>query len=177
DHGELGGVHQMRGKGANAYREQQHLPLMILHPAYPGGRSTHTISSELDLAPTVLGLTGKPVEEVARAGAGLTGRGLSKVLTAPQQARPDALRPAALYNYNMFSYLDANWFGPMIDLLVSHEPMAEKVVKLVFMQPDFKNRGAIRSIFDGRYRFSRYFSPLRFNLPTTYEALVADNDL
>ena len=177
DHGELGGVHQMRGKGANAYREQQHLPLMILHPAYPGGRSTHTISSELDLAPTVLGLTGKPVEEVARAGAGLTGRDLSKVLTAPQQARPDALRPAALYNYNMFSYLDANWFGPMIDLLVSHEPMAEKVVKLVFMQPDFKNRGAIRSIFDGRYRFSRYFSPLRFNLPTTYEALVADNDL
>ena len=28
-----------------------------------------------------------------------------------------------------------------------------------------------------RYRFSRYFSPLRFNRPTTYEALVADNDL
>ena len=26
DHGELGGAHQMRGKGANAYKEQQHLP-------------------------------------------------------------------------------------------------------------------------------------------------------
>jgi len=26
DHGELGGAHQMRGKGANAYTEQQHLP-------------------------------------------------------------------------------------------------------------------------------------------------------
>jgi arylsulfatase A-like enzyme len=47
DHGELGGAHQMRGKGANAYREQQHLPLMILHPAYRGGRSTKAISSQL----------------------------------------------------------------------------------------------------------------------------------
>jgi hypothetical protein len=77
----------------------------------------------------------------------------------------------------MFSYLDANWFGPLINLVVSDDPMVEKVGRLVFMQPDFKNRGAIRSIFDGRHRFSRYFSPLRFNLPTTYEALVADNDL
>jgi arylsulfatase A-like enzyme len=177
DHGELGGAHQMRGKGANAYREQQHLPLMILHPAYPGGLSTQTISSEVDITPTLLRLTGKPVEEVARAGAGLKGRDLSQVLTAPEQAQPDALRSAALYNYNMFTYLDAKWFGPLINLVVSHEPMAEKAVKLVFMQPDFKLRGAIRSIFDGRYRFSRYFSPLRFNLPTTYEALVANNDL
>lgn len=177
DHGELGGAHQMRGKGANAYREQQHLPLMIVHPAYPGGRSTKAISSELDLVPTVLGLTGKPAADVARAGAGLKGRDLSKVLGAPEQAPADALRPAALYNYNMFSYIDANWFGPMVRLVVSSEPMVEKVAKLVFMQPDFKHRGAIRSICDGRYRFSRYFSPLHFNLPTTYEALVADNDL
>jgi hypothetical protein len=32
-------------------------------------------------------------------------------------------------------------------------------------------------VFDGRYRFSRYFSPIHFNRPTTYEALVANNDL
>ena len=32
-------------------------------------------------------------------------------------------------------------------------------------------------MFDGRYRFSRYFSPIHFNRPTTYEALVANNDL
>jgi hypothetical protein len=47
----------------------------------------------------------------------------------------------------------------------------------VALQPDFSNRGAIRSIFDGRYRFSRYFSPLGFNRPTTYEALMAENEL
>jgi len=49
--------------------------------------------------------------------------------------------------------------------------------KIVRLQPDFNNRGAIRSIFDGRYRFSRYFSPIHFNRPTTYEALVGNNDL
>jgi arylsulfatase A-like enzyme len=150
---------------------------MILHPAYPGGGSTKAISSQLDLAPTLLRLTGRPAEDVNRAGAGLKGRDLSKVLSAPEQAAVDAVRPAALYNYNMFSYLDAKWFAPLIRIVVSDEPMVEKAARLVMQQPDFNNRGAIRSIFDGRYRFSRYFSPLHFNRPTTYEALVADNDL
>ena len=177
DHGELGGAHQMRGKGANAYREQQHLPLMILHPAYPGGVSTKAISSQLDLAPTLLRLTGRPAEDVNRAGAGLKGRDLSKVLSASEEAPINAVRPAALYNYNMFLYLDAKWFAPFLRIVVSDEPMVEKAARLVMQQPDFNNRGAIRSVFDGRYRFSRYFSPLRFNRPTTYEALVADNDL
>ena len=177
DHGELGGAHQMRGKGANAYREQQHLPLMIMHPAYPGGRITKATSSQIDLAPTLLALTGKPFDAVARAGTGLPGRDLSKLLSAPEQAATDAMRPAALYNYNMFSYLDAKWFAPLIKAVVSDEPMVEKIEKIVRLQPDFNNRGAIRSIFDGRYRFRRYFSPIHFNRPTSYEALVANNDV
>jgi arylsulfatase A-like enzyme len=135
------------------------------------------VSSQVDLAPTVLALTGKPSDAVASAGAGLPGRNLSTVLSAPGRAATDAIRPAALYNYNMFSYLDAAWFGPMIELVVSSKPMEQKIEKLVQMQPDFNNRGAIRSVFDGRYRFSRYFSPIHFNHPTTYEALVANNDL
>jgi arylsulfatase A-like enzyme len=177
DHGELGGAHQMRGKGANAYWEQNHIPLMIVHPAYPGGAITKAVSSQIDLAPTVLALTGKPAADVARAGEGMKGRDLSKVLSQPGQATANTVRPAALFNYNMFSYVDASWFAPLIQLVDSKEPMVEKAPKLVALQPDFKNRGAIRSIFDGRYRFSRYFSPLEFNRPTTYEELVAKNEL
>jgi arylsulfatase A-like enzyme len=177
DHGELGGAHQMRGKGANAYRQQRHLPLMILHPAYPGGRRTKAVSSQIDLARTLLALTGRPFDAVGGAAAGLPGRDLSGVLSAPEQAATNAVRPAALYNYNMFTYLDAKWFAPLIRVVVSDDPMVEKLEKIVRMQPDFNNRGAIRSVFDGRYRFSRYFSPLHFNRPTTYEALVANNDL
>jgi hypothetical protein len=102
---------------------------------------------------------------------------LSGALRAPEQTAINGVRPAALYNYNMFSYLDAKWFAPFIKVVVSKEPMLEKLEKIVRMQPDFNNRGAIRSIFDGRYRFSRYFSPIHFNRPTTYEALIANNDL
>src|SRR5262249_25547041 len=96
DHGELGGAHQMRGKGANANKEQQHVPLMILPPAYPGGRSTKAVSSQVDLAPTLLALTGKSFDAVASAGGGLPGRDLSGVLSAPEKAATDAARPAAL---------------------------------------------------------------------------------
>jgi arylsulfatase A-like enzyme len=177
DHGELGGAHQMRGKGANAYWEQNHIPLMIVHPAYPAGGLTKAVSSQIDLAPTVLALTGKPAADVARAGAGMKGHDLSRILSQPGQATTNTVRPAALFNYNMFSYVDASWFAPLIRVVDSKEPMVEKAPKLVALQPDFRNRAAIRSIFDGRYRFSRYFSPLEFNRPTTYEELTAKNEL
>jgi arylsulfatase len=32
-------------------------------------------------------------------------------------------------------------------------------------------------VFDGRYQFSRYFSPRQHNRPTTLEALFAHNDV
>jgi hypothetical protein len=42
---------------------------------------------------------------------------------------------------------------------------------------DLGNRGAIRSVTDGRYRFSRYFSPEQHNSPKSYEALFGFNDV
>ena len=177
DHGELGGAHQMRGKGCNAYREQNHVPLMIVHPAYPAGASVKAVSSHVDIAPTLLALTGMPADALGRVSAGLKGRDLSKTLSAPAQASLTTVRPAALFNYNMFTYLDAAWFGSFIRTAMSQGPMLEKMAIGLTLQPNWRNRGAIRSIFDGRYRFSRYFSPIEFNRPTTYEALVAKNDL
>jgi len=56
-------------------------------------------------------------------------------------------------------------------------PADQKIKELVKVEPDFHYRCGIRSAFDGRYRFSRYFSPLDFNTPTTYESLTAKNDL
>ncbi len=38
-------------------------------------------------------------------------------------------------------------------------------------------RGAIRSVFDGRYQFSRYFSPKQHNRPSSVEALFKINDV
>jgi arylsulfatase len=38
-------------------------------------------------------------------------------------------------------------------------------------------RGAIRSVFDGRYKFTRYFSPMQHNAPRTIEEILGVNDV
>ncbi len=178
DHGELGGNHQMRGKGNCAYRQQNHLPLMIVHPAYPGGKTCQAVTSQIDLVPTLLALTGTDPEDVRKAGAGLKGRDFSPLMTAPEKATFDSLRPASLYNYNMLSFQDAKWAKKMYEYLKeSAAPVADKIKRLIKIEPDFHDRCAIRSTFGGRYRFSRYFAPLDFNTPATYEDLIAHNDL
>lgn len=178
DHGELGGAHQMRGKGNCAYREQNHLPLMIVHPAYPGGVSCQAVTSQIDLAPTLLALTGAAPAARGAAASGLPGRDFSGLLRAPQAAGVDALRPAALFNYNMLLFQDAKWIPRAEEVIHDRTMSAErKAAWLTRFEPDFHERCAIRSVFDGRYRFSRYFSPLDFNTPTSFEALVARNDL
>ena len=80
DHGELGGNHQMRGKGNCAYRQQNHLPLMIVHPAYPGSKICQAVTSQIDLAPTLLALTGADPAALQQAGAGLKGRSFSRLV-------------------------------------------------------------------------------------------------
>jgi len=178
DHGELGGAHQLRGKGNTAYRQQNHLPLMIVHPAYPGGKTCKAVTSQIDLTPTLMALTGADPESLKKAGADLVGRNFSALLGAPEAAEPDSLRPASLYNYNMLSFQDAKWAARMeTSMRNSETPVADVIAELIKVEPDFHNRCAIRSVFDGRYRFSRYFSPLAFNTPTTYEQLLAGNDL
>jgi arylsulfatase A-like enzyme len=177
DHGELGGNHQMRGKGNCAYRQQNHLPLMVVHPGYPGGKACKAVTSQIDLAPTLLALTGADPGALRAAGSDLKGRSFAGLLAAPERADFATIRPAALFNYNMLTFQDAKWARRMYDFLRSPVPAAEKTAALLKDEPDFYERCGIRSVFDGRYRFSRYFAPLAFNTPTTYESLVANNDL
>lgn len=178
DHGELGGSHQMRGKGTNAYREQNHLPLMIIHPGLAGGKECPAITSQLDLTPTILGLTGKDAASVARAGEGLHGKDFSPLLRNPEAAAPKSVRPAALFNFNMLSYADPKWAAMTIDTRLFRTKSPEEQEKhLAGHFPDFPHRTGLRSIWDGRYRYSRYFSPMQFNTPTTMEELLAKNDL
>lgn len=178
DHGELGGHHQMRGKGNSTYRQQNHLPLMIVHPAYPGGVSCNAVTSQVDLTPTLLALTGADPETLKKVGEGLPGRDFSPLMTDPASAGTDALRPASLFCYDMLSYQDAKW-AVHFDVYMDDKkiPLAGKLVELQKNDPNFHNRCDIRSVFDGRYRFSRYFAPIAFNTPGTFEELTANNDL
>ncbi len=177
DHGELGGNHQMRGKGNCAYRQQNHVPLMILHPAYPGGMDCQAVTSQVDLAPTILALTGASAADQAKAAAGLPGRDITPLMAAPTKARADTLRPGALFCYDMLTFQDAAWAALTESYARSSAPRSEKIAFLIKNEPDWSNRCGIRSVFDGRYRFSRYFAPNDFNTPTTFEALTAHNDI
>jgi arylsulfatase A-like enzyme len=177
DHGELGGNHQMRGKGNCAYWQQNHVPLMVVHPAYPGGTSCKAVTSQIDLTPTILALTGADPQRLSAVAADLKGRDFSPLLAAPETAVETTLRPAALFNYNMLTFQDAKWARLEADYMDSAAPAPDRIAAVLKTEPDFHDRCGIRSVFDGRYRFSRYFAPLNFNTPATYEALTANNDL
>ncbi|MCI3208129.1 MULTISPECIES: sulfatase-like hydrolase/transferase [Pandoraea] len=179
DHGDHVGAHKLVGKGPTAYREQNHVPLVIRHPAYPGGKQCAALSSHLDITPTLLGLTGLDAAGVARvAGDAAHGHDLTPLLRRPERQAVDALRPAALFNYAMLLYYDSEWLAQeYATLRQKGVPIEEIHRRLIARQPDFRHRGMIRSVFDGRYRFSRYFSPEQFNRPTSLETLFASNDV
>ncbi len=178
DHGELGGHHQLRGKGTTAYQQQNHIPLMIVHPAYPGGVECEALTSQLDIAPTIIGLTGKDPISRKRASMGLKGVDFSGLLKKPESAAIDSARSSTLFNFDMLSYQDVNWAALTIDTKQYRSLDAkQQLTMLMKYPPNFSKRTSIRSVFDGRYRLSRYFAPDRFNIPGSMEALTSNNDL
>jgi hypothetical protein len=104
----------------------------------------------------------------------LPGKDFSPVLASPEQAALDTVRAGQLYCFNMFASLDGNFLLKARDLLQQGGP--EKI-KEAGLRPDIMKRGAIRSVFDGRYQFTRYFSPKQHNRPTSLEDLFELNDV
>ena len=175
DHGDLDGAHQLHAKGAASYREQNHVPLIISHPAYSGGRKCRAVTSHLDLAPTLVRLTGIDEDQWAKVVKGLPGKDLSGLLPAPEQAHFTAIRDGALFNYNMFAYLDGDFLYKAVEHINQGGKPAD--LKAAGLRPDMKKRGAVRSVYDGRYMFARYFSPKEHNRPTSLEEITRFNDV
>ncbi len=177
DHGELCGAHGTHGKGATCYREQNQVPLTIAHPGYPQthGQSCAALTSHMDLAPSILSWTGMAPEKRTAISRDLRGKDVSPLLAKGAAAGRNDLRGATLYCFNMFLYLDSEFMRKFQAYLNSGGDMS-KVAEQGF-RPDFRNRGAIRSVYDGRYKFSRYFSPKEHNQPRTLEGIFALNDV
>ncbi len=174
DHGELAGAHQMHGKGATAYKEQLHVPLVMRHPGHAGsaGKECPALTSHLDITPSILGLAGVSDEKRQAMAPRLHGHDLSGLLASPESAKANAARDGALYNFNMWVYQDADFMRQVYEAKSSGQDVAKLGLK-----PDLNKRGAIRSVTDGRYRYSRYFSPLQHNLPNTVEEVFEYNDV
>ncbi|HET9208295.1 MAG TPA: sulfatase-like hydrolase/transferase, partial [Burkholderiaceae bacterium] len=175
DHGDMDGAHKLHAKGAVAYREQNNVPLVVVHPSYPGGRQCRAVTSHIDLAPTLLSLTGVESSRRASIAKGLPGRDFSSLLREPVRAGLDAVRDGALYCYNMLAYLDGDFLYKAVAHL--HKGGKPADLKAAGVVPDLLKRGAVRSVFDGRYVFSRYFSPKQHNRPIGMEDLLRLNDV
>lgn len=177
DHGEMAGSHGLRGKGPFAYAETTHLPMYIVHPDVKGGQECRSLSSHIDLAPTVLGLAGVAPDRVPDlAGRPLPGKDLSGLLTNPGSQAVDAARPATLFTYSGLASNDSNVFRFAAQAFAAGKNPKEEAEKQGF-KPDLKKRGTVRSAFDGRYRFTRYCAPIDRNSPTTIDELFKWNDV
>jgi arylsulfatase len=117
--------------------------------------------------PTIIGSTGSSSASTED----LPGHDIASVLSSGGTPGVNEIRDAALYSYNMFLTLDGDFIGAYGKAMA---PGAEPGPP---PRPDFSKRGAIRSIFDGRYRFTRYFAPNEHHRPETFDDLIARNDL
>jgi arylsulfatase A-like enzyme len=176
DHGEMAGAHGLRGKGPFGYQETNHLPLYIVHPDVKGGQQCKSLTSHIDLAPTLLSMAGVKPGRVGEIAGPLPGKDLSPLLSNPGSHAVDAARPATLFTYSGLASNDAGVFDFAAKAVMAGKDPKEEAKRQGF-KPDLKKRGHVRSTFDGRYRFTRYFSPLDHNSPTTVDELFKWNDV
>jgi arylsulfatase len=172
DHGEMGGAHGgLKGKGPFSYEANAHVPLIIAHPAGKPGAATSALTSHLDLLPTFFGLTGLSDAKRPAAVKALPGRDFSSLLADPEKASVQALRPAVLFNYVGVSTVDGDYLNQLMTATLAGKPNPPVT------QAKLDKRGFLSFVFDGRYKFARYYAPTAFNTPQTLEEILKNNDV
>lgn len=158
DHGEMLGAHGLKGKGGFMYEDNIHVPLIIYHPEQKGGNRCNSITSHLDLAPTMIDLTNAKNKQAQLAE--LKGYSLFPLVKDTHKSVRN--EEGALFVFDMISMIDG-------DFVIDPFDHRYKI--------DGENRGFVRGIITSQYKFARYFSPVAFNTPTDLEALYRDNDV
>ena len=176
DHGEFLGAHGLRGKGSSIYREASEVPLLIVHPDGPRGRSVASLSSAADLLPTLLGLAGLDTRHYFEQLPKLGGMDLSGLLSHPQDPGPRDEAGILAYwtGLTFLNHENVRRF----DEIQKRPPGIRQVAMLQMMRETIREqRGAMRGLITQRYKFARYFKPTEHQSPDNWEALVAANDL
>lgn len=163
DHGELLGEHGLKGKAGNIYENNIHVPLIVYHPEYPGGRTCEHVTSHLDLAPTFIDIATDNEAEMEQIKEGIHGYSLLPAVENPTKDVRNG--QGALFVYDMISMMDAD---------MSVTPVSESIVDI---RVDLEKKGYLRGIITKDYKFARYFSPIHFNTPTDIDALYAQNEV
>lgn len=165
DHGDMVGSHGLRQKGNLVYDENFHVPLIIVHPDVDGGGTTQALASAVDLAPTLLALSGATADEIADQHPSLRGHSLVPALDG------HTVRDGVLTAVESITTLDAGFWTNFGD------PGVAARIQSGELRPDWSHRGFLRGYTDERYSFGRYFSPMAPNRPGDVDALFAANDV
>ena len=179
DHGDLLGSHGgLQGKGTTTYRQQNHVPMLVVHPEIKGGQRCRELTSHLDFVPTVVALTGKSTASVADTMTRMKGQDFSPLLRQPVNPAFTQKRGGTLFCYSQLMVHDEKFTKELYETLLNKSiAHADQFRRIESFPIDWKLRVCIRSIVDERYKFSRYFSFRGFNTPATLEELRANNDL
>jgi arylsulfatase A-like enzyme len=165
DHGDLVGSHGLRQKGGLVYDENFHVPLLVTHPDVRGGTRAGALTSGVDLAPTLLDLSGLDRSEQESRFPDLAGQSFLPALEG------HSTRQGVLTAVENVTNLDASFWRHFAD-----PDVAEKIAGGE-LRPDWTKRGFLRGYTDERYSFGRYFSPLEPNRPADVDDLFAANDV
>jgi arylsulfatase A-like enzyme len=174
DHGEMLGTHGMRGKGTTAFREAITVPGVVVHPHGRRGVEHATLLSHTDWMPTLLALAGVPAHQVHEQLPALVGHDFSAaVFDDGLPARPAG---AMLLHWTSLAYVEhrnVRKFDAIRKL-----PADERPAQLMeLMSAALDNRSQMRGVFDGRWKFQRYGSPLHLTPPSTFDELLSDWDV
>ncbi len=138
DHGEMAGSHQLTGKGPFAYHENIRVPLIVRWPGrVEAGARTNALAHTVDLYPTLLDLAGiyAPV-------APLAGKSLAPIITLGHELE---VNDHILTAWGLGSHIESD--RPSMQHFIDHLGLFEGIP----MQ--------VHAIFDGRYKYARYFDP------------------
>ena len=179
DHGDLLGSHGgLSSKGTTTYKQQNHVPLLIIHPEVSGGQRCKEVTSHLDLVPTIVAMTKKNTEPAAAMLSMMKGQDLTPLLSKPNNPEFTKKRGGVLFCYSQLMVHDPAFTKALYTMIESgNVARADEFKKIETFPIDWSLRVSIRSIVDERYKFSRYFSFKEFNTPKTIEELKAKNDL
>jgi arylsulfatase len=176
DHGEMGGAHGLRGKGAFAYQQNIHLPFYAVHPDVRGGQDCVALTAHIDIVPTLLAMAGMDRARMGdAAGRDLPGKDIGTVLGSPRSAQIHSVRDSVLFTYSGIGMNDSELTRLLAEAKATGRDLKAALKESGF-KPDLRKRGSLRTVFDGRYKYTRYFSPLQRNRPTTQDEIYQWND-
>ncbi len=176
DHGEMAGAHGLREKGPFMYKENVRVPLIVKHPDLKESRQVKAIGSSLDIAPTLLAIAGVDDERMKSEYSELKGCNLMPAIAGGKSERDE--------RGMLFYFGQVVWLDPDLSR-IALENGDKSIVELMGIlikngyaipTPKSYRKNQMRGIFDGRYKFGRYFSMKEHNRPESLADLLKHNE-